>query len=260
MTYRARNIVLAVALAVVAALLTGFYVTNYKRTVQHGERQVSVYVAAKDIPAGTTGADVASGGYLKKVDVPRRSVVPGAISQPDQVARYVAKDQVNAGEQVSTRRFTTRENSGPRAQLKGPLRAVQVAGNPNQLLAGTLRAGDRVDLIGNFRVPEGGSVHFSRTVLRDLRVLKAPNGPLANDKIGGSASQLSVMLAVTDTQADKLWWVVNNSDGTANGWSLALRATVDSSDSPEATEWYRTMIFDGLNRYQLRRAGKGGAR
>ena len=45
MTYRARNIVIAVALAAVAALLTSFYVTNYKRHVQRGEDHVTVLVA-----------------------------------------------------------------------------------------------------------------------------------------------------------------------------------------------------------------------
>ena len=59
MTYRIRNIGIAVALAVVAALLTTFYVTNYKRTVQQGEETVPVYVASHDIPLGTSGADVA---------------------------------------------------------------------------------------------------------------------------------------------------------------------------------------------------------
>ncbi len=33
MAYRARNILIAVALAAVAALLTSFYVTSYKRHV-----------------------------------------------------------------------------------------------------------------------------------------------------------------------------------------------------------------------------------
>ena len=47
MTYRIRNIGIAVALAIVAALLTTFYVTNYKRTVQQGEDMVPVYVAAQ---------------------------------------------------------------------------------------------------------------------------------------------------------------------------------------------------------------------
>jgi hypothetical protein len=58
MTYRVRNIVIAVALAAVAALLTSFYVTSYKRHVQRGEDHVTVLVAKKDISEGTSGADI----------------------------------------------------------------------------------------------------------------------------------------------------------------------------------------------------------
>jgi Flp pilus assembly protein CpaB len=137
-----------------------------------------------------------------------------------------------------------------------------VSGTPNQVLAGTLRTGDHVDVIGNWMVPEGAACcHFSRVVLRDVKVLKAPDNPLADSKLGqASAQQVSVMLGVTDTQVDKLWWVVNNGSGTAQGWSLALRPSVQASDSPEATEWYWTMLRDGLNRYQMHRAQTGGAR
>ena len=58
MTYRIRNIIIAVGLALVAMMLTLFYVTNYKRSVQHGASSVQVYVAAHDVPVGTTGADL----------------------------------------------------------------------------------------------------------------------------------------------------------------------------------------------------------
>ena len=50
MTYRVRNIVIAVALALVAGLLSIFYVSNYKANVQHAEKTVTVYVAKNDIP------------------------------------------------------------------------------------------------------------------------------------------------------------------------------------------------------------------
>ena len=42
MTYRVRNIVIAVALALVAGLLSIFYVSNYKANVQHAEKTVTV--------------------------------------------------------------------------------------------------------------------------------------------------------------------------------------------------------------------------
>ena len=129
MTYRLRNIGIAIALAVVAALLTTFYVTNYKRSVQHGESKVPVYVASRDIALGTQGSDIASGSMLKVEQVPRRSVVPGAISQPSQIDKLVAVEPIYAGEQVSTRRFRTAQEQGVQAQLKGNLRALRAAVN-----------------------------------------------------------------------------------------------------------------------------------
>src|SRR5256714_8558498 len=112
MTYRVRNIGIAVALAVVAALLTSFYVTNYKRHVQRGEDHVTVLVAKRDIPQGTSGSDASS--LLRPVEVPRRSVVPGAITGPDEISNLVASQQTFQGEQVTTRRFSPLAQVGPR--------------------------------------------------------------------------------------------------------------------------------------------------
>ena len=105
MTYRVRNITIAIALALVAAGLTMFYVTNYQQNVRKDETNVQVFVAKVDIPAGLSGADVAGRGMMSKSDVVRRAVVPGAISNPAQLATLVSTEPIYAGEQVSTRRF-----------------------------------------------------------------------------------------------------------------------------------------------------------
>ena len=76
MTYRIRNITIAIALAVVAALLTAFYVKNYERDVRKDETNVPIYVAKVDIPAGTSGAQVARGGMMTMSEIVRRSIVP----------------------------------------------------------------------------------------------------------------------------------------------------------------------------------------
>ena len=133
MTYRVKNITIAVALALVAALLTSFYVTNYQRNVRKDETNVPIWVATRDIPAGTTGADIERKGMLEKSEIVRRSVVPGAISNPDQVAELVTTQPIFAGEQVSTRRFSTPSQRGIKAQLTGVQRAIQVDGNEHQL-------------------------------------------------------------------------------------------------------------------------------
>src|SRR5919198_6315556 len=157
MNYRVKNIGIAVALAALAAILTSVYVVNYKRHVQRGEDKVTVLVAAKDIPAGTSGADVIDQGFLKKQTVPRKAVVAGAISTPEQLAPTVATQDVYEGEQVSTRRFAPPKEQGIRALIKGTQRAYQLEGDANQLLAGTLKEGDYVDFVGSWEVKSGGS-------------------------------------------------------------------------------------------------------
>ena len=146
MTYRLRNIVLAVALAVVAALLVTFYVASYKRSVQQSEKNVTVYVAVKKIPAGTSGAEAIEGAMLQPVEIARRNVVAGAVSEPGQIEDLVATETTYLDEQVTVNRFRPLTESGIKAKLKGNVRAVQVAGDLNQLLVGTLKKGDRVPL------------------------------------------------------------------------------------------------------------------
>jgi Flp pilus assembly protein CpaB len=256
MTYRLRNIGIAIALAVVAALLTTFYVTNYKRSVQHGESKVPVYVASHDIALGTSGSDVARGGMLRVEQVPRRSVVPGAISNPDQIEKLVAVDKIYAGEQVSTNRFRPVQEQGVQAQLKGNLRAIQVPGTGPQLLNGTLKDSDRVDIVGNWELPEGGSNHVSRTLLRNILVLQAPSTNTVTSHLGANPNEgFNVMLAMTDSQATKFWWVVNNGD-----WSLELRPITDPSDSPEELNNSPTNTKDGASARQWRRALGGVTR
>jgi Flp pilus assembly protein CpaB len=237
MTYRIRNVAIAIGLALVAMLLTLFYVVNYRRTVQHSQATVQVYVAARNIAAGTAGTVIAHGNALKVASIPRRSVVPGAISDPNQVASLVLTEPLYAGEQVTLRRFSDLKAEGIIGQLKGTMRAIQVPGDPNQLLAGTLRAGDHVDVVANLTLnSDTGGSHAVRIVLRDLTVLQpanaAPSGP------GGPGT--SVILAITDTQVQRLYFVMKNAD-----WTLELRPAVDATDSPERLDSIQSVLQSG---------------
>ena len=255
MTYRIRNITIAIALAVVAALLTAFYVKNYERDVRKDETNVPIYVAKVDIPAGTSGAQVARGGMMTKSEIVRRSVVPGAISNPAQLATQVATEPIYAGEQVSTRRFASPSESGVRAQLTGVQRAIAIPGDEHQLLAGTLKAGDKVDLVATFGVKldnAGESNRFTRIVLRDVEVLRAPStGTEATKVTSGAQGGFAVMLRVTDTQVQKLHWVFT----AAEKWHLELRPATESADSPENVESVYSVLREGVTPKQLRDAG-----
>jgi Flp pilus assembly protein CpaB len=263
-TYRLRNIVLAVGLAALAAALTSFYVANYKRSVQDAQKSVTVFVAARDIPVGTSGAEAAARGMFRKQEVARKSVVPGAIATPGDIAEKIATERVYAGEQVSARRFVPVEQRGVLAQLKGNQRALQVPGDVNQLLVGTLKAGDRVDVVTSikYKVKDlgGGAASdrdrtATRVVLRDLHVLRAPSSSFAADKVGSAVDSYAVQLKVTDSQAQKLFFVMKNGD-----WSLQLRPVVDAADSPESVETIESVLGDGLRPRQFMQlyGGRGG--
>jgi len=249
MNYRAKNIGIAVALAALAAILTSVYVVNYKRHVQHGEGKVTVLVAAHDISAGTSGAEVIDQKLLKEQTVPRKAVVAGAISTPDQLSDYVATQDVYEGEQVSTRRFAPPSEQGIRAQIKGTQRAYELPGNAEQLLAGTVQNGDHVDVVGTWDVGSGGNPErVSRVVLRDLLVLRAPEGTESSKVTSPGQGGESVQLRVTDAQAQKLIWIQKNGAGNGEGYWLALRPPSKALDSSNTVQDAHTMEFDGPGR------------
>jgi len=246
MTYRLRNIVIAVVLAAFAALLTMMYVTSYEKRVQNGEEDVAVLVAKSDIPAGVSGA--AAMARVETRMVAQRNVAPGAVSEKSQLSEFVVSQPIYAGEQVSRQRFSSSTEIGVRSSLTGNMRAVALAGDGVQLLADTLRAGDRVDLVGSLKISEDKDISATRIVLRDLEVLK-PAGSTGNKRLDSAAgrNQLSVLLAVSDTQVQKLFHVQRHGE-----WTLQLRPVVDAVDSPESMETNLTILRDGL------RGGQGG--
>ena len=252
MNYRVKNIGIAVALAALAAILTSVYVVNYKRHVQNGEDKVPVFVAAHDIPAGTSGAEVVDQHMLKKVTVPKKAIVAGAISSPDQLSQYIATQDVYEGEQVSTRRFAPPREQGIRAQIKGTQRAYQVEGDQHQLLAGTLKAGDHVDIVASWGIKnpgQGGDSEeavVSRVVLRDLLVLTPADAGTGSSAVTASSQQSAfVQLRMTDWQAQKMIWIQKNSEDNGQGWHLSLRPPNGSLDSANTYVDSALMLFDG---------------
>jgi pilus assembly protein CpaB len=209
MTYRVKNIGIAVALAAVAGLLTIFYVTQYKRHVQNGEKNVPVLVAARDIPAGTTGAEVVGQHYLTTQTVPKRTIVPGAVSNSSQLENLVVTQQIFSGEQVTTRAFGTSQELGVRSQITATERDFELTGDDNQVLAGTLKDGDHVDVVATWNVPENATHHVSRVILHNLLVLKAAEAT-GGGKITTPGQGSSVQLRVTDAQSERLLWAVEN--------------------------------------------------
>lgn len=248
MTYRVKNIVVAVGLALVAVLLTTFYVANYKRHVQQGESTVTVYVAKRDIPQGTFGSDLVKQGWIGAEAVAQRTVVPGAIRNPDQVQSLLTSEPIYVGDQITLRRFADHAQQGVRAQLHGTLRAIAIPGTPDELLAGTLHDGDHVDVLANLKTGDCPTCFADRVVARDILVLHAPS----QQGLPSSQATSSVLLAVSDNgDEQKIFYAVEN----AAGWSLELRPVANAADSPENVQGLSSMVGDGASASSLAHAG-----
>jgi len=245
MTYRLRNIVVAVALAVLAAMIVSFYVKQQKQDLQKGQTLTAVYVAKEDIPASTPGSEVVS--KVERVEVAKDATAPGAIVRPEDLEGKVSTEQIYANEQVSVLRFAAPTEQGIRAKLSGTLRAVQVPGDEHQLLAGTLKDGDRVDLVANLKYKGGAQESVAtRTVLRDVLVVQATLPAGDSKRLSAGGGNKFVVPGNTDAQSHKRFLAMRNGE-----WTLELRPVKDPADSPESVETVATVLGDGLSRSQL---------
>jgi Flp pilus assembly protein CpaB len=247
---RVRNLALPLGLATLAAILIGIYVVSYRNSVTHGAGLVNVLVARRDIAAGTDGATVAGGGYLKSQSVPRRAVVPGAITSATPLTSKVSASQIYKGQQVTLRQFVPATQGGIFAKFSGNQRLVIVPGDANQLLAGTLSDGDHVDVVVTAKY------HFndfaratSRVVLRNVLVLEGPGDAPTAASVGGPPT-LAAKVIMTDREAQTMAWAMKQST-----WFFALRPTNRPLNSSPTVESLFSILGRGLPAAQRQIAG-----
>src|SRR5262249_60942997 len=99
----------------------------------------------------------------------------------------------------------------------------------NQLLAGTLQAGDHVDILADVKYKASAAIYkdltgggapagtivdrdmvVTRIVLRDVKILQVSAGGGGKVPIGSTAPGNWVMLDLTDTQTQKMLWIQQN--------------------------------------------------
>jgi Flp pilus assembly protein CpaB len=233
--YRTRNIVIAAALAAAAVMLTLIYVSSARRDEAAGKQSVTVYVAKQDFAVGTSGAKIAAG--LESLSVTRNAAAPQAIAAPAEITALYSSQPIYAGEQVSMLRFTTPKAQGVRAQISGKQRAVQVAGDPNQLLAGTLREGDRVDILASFK-PSVVDREKTTVLLRNVLVLGTSED--GDSGVASGEQKNAVMLALTDAQSQRFFFAAQNGE-----WWLLLKGPKKPKDSATSVDTISSVLSGG---------------
>ena len=90
----------------------------------------------------------------------------------------------------------------------------------------------------NLKTDPEKDIRATRIVLRDVQVLGIPDESVTAG-VGGDAK--AVILAVSDTQVQRLFYVMKNAD-----WTLQLRPVIEPSDSPDRLETMDSVLTRGL--------------
>jgi pilus assembly protein CpaB len=234
-----KRIILAAVVAIVLAFVGVWAVVLYAGTADaralEGQQAVRILVAAKPIPAGTTGAAIRDDGYVTELAVPASTVPEDAMSTID-----ASLDDLVLTSAAQPRQVLLGGAFGPPAAPSGGLQipdgmiAVTVDMAAPARVAGFVRTGSKIAIFDTFttadpgpgeRVPSGFLEpeskfplnHATRLLLSDIEVLalgsraadRADTADDADDAADGgtpgdeSASVL-VTVAVTQEQAEKL--------------------------------------------------------
>ena len=144
---RQGTIVVGVAAAVLAAILLLVYLSHYRSSVKGSTEPVTVLVAKRLIPKGTSGATIAEQNVFVVTTIPKGQLKLGAISDPAVLQGRVAAADIYPSQQLTTSDFTTQSVGALAVQLTGGWRAIGLPTlDAAHGLSPDVQAGDHVDV------------------------------------------------------------------------------------------------------------------
>ncbi|MDQ6798702.1 MAG: Flp pilus assembly protein CpaB [Actinomycetota bacterium] len=196
------NLILIVGLAVfvLGAGATFLVVRNGGDSKPVASGGSSVLYAAKDIPAGTTGADASTGGLVKSRSADAKTKPANALTDPTQISNMKAVTGVPAGTVLTSAQFAVPQTSLGAVKIPAgkTALALQLAWIPG--VAGFVASGDKIDVFAVAK--DGPNAPSSKLIMQNTEVLSvSPSGATAQAAAAGSPIYL---LAVSPAEAERL--------------------------------------------------------
>lgn len=223
----------AVLLAVLAGLLVYFYASAADSRAADDVALVEAFVAASEIPKGTTGGDALQEGLIRPARVLRGSVPPAAVLDSGDLDGKVAAAAIDTGQFITAASFVAPSEGGGgtlASSIAAPgLVAVTVSVDAERGVANQIAPGDRVDIAV---VGEG----VAEYILSDVKVLAvgqetsaSATGPEGEASLTASSTGL---ITFELTAADALRVVAANESGSLY---LTLRSIASGGSGAAAT-------------------------
>jgi Flp pilus assembly protein CpaB len=219
---RQGTIVVGVAAAVLAAILLLVYLSHYRSSVKGSTEPVTVLVAKRLIPRGTSGNSIAAQNLFVVTTIPKGQLKVGAISDPAVLQGTVSATDIYPNQQLTTDNFTSKTVGALASQLTGRWRAISLPSlDAAHGLSPDVQAGDHVDVYAQLQGRLG-------LLLSNVLVLVSPTQAAA-----GSSAPVSgaYIVRVPTTKAAKFAYA--NENGKV--W-LVLRPANKAAQTPPVLE------------------------
>lgn len=195
-------ITVAAGAAVLGGAILIMFLSAYRNSLTGADGTEKVLVANVLIEPGSPADAIAGEKMYEITSVEKADIEGTAVRDPDAIKGMVTTTPIYPGEQLTTTDFRLQDGSlGDK--IRGRERAISLPFTTYGGLAGDLKAGDHVDVIGLFQLdPDSGGADrpVSKILMQDALVLKVPTSE------GGVAAEgeHSVVLRGTDEEATEL--------------------------------------------------------
>ncbi len=216
-----KRLMLAILLAAVSAISLYLYTVSLREESEGGQK-VTVLVAAQDLKQGTR-ITTTNRAYQ---EIPRAYLHPGSIRKQDEniiLGQPVSAD-IKQGQQLLLSDFDSPKTRGARRlsqQVQKGQRAMTIPVDLSGSLAGMLRPGDHVDLLGTFARGQGTD-WTTVTLLQNVLVLAVGSSSETEAEVNPNRPFSSITVSVDLEEAELLAFAVQR--GPVN---IALRSSED---------------------------------
>lgn len=163
---------LVIIFALIFGLITAYLVFNYLQDVKAAlddNEYVEIVVANQDIPANT----VVSGTMVSKKKIPFQYVHAQEITDNAEVIGKILTVPINSGESIMKNQVIAQgdKKEGLAYLVPKGKRAITIPVDEVSGIAGLIRPGDKIDVIGTVAIGENQPKTYTLLVLQDIEVL-----------------------------------------------------------------------------------------
>ncbi len=166
-----RTMIAGITALVLATILLLVYLSNYRSSVKSSNAAITVLVAKRFIPKGTTANALAKQGLFEVTSISQGQLKEGAVTDPAVLRGEVAVNDVFPGQQLTAADFAvtaTASGLSSSPDLTGTWRAISIALDSTHGIIPQAQTGDRVDVYAQVNGVMG-------LMLPNVLVLAAPN-------------------------------------------------------------------------------------